>query len=110
MAERPESDVSQIEYRVETDPDGETGRLVREERVNILSDAPWAVQTDDMAEGVTEFKLRYLAGADWVDAWEAKPGRGLPRAVEVTVGLAGVGRAPAERVRIVVALPLAGAR
>jgi hypothetical protein len=45
-----------------------------------------------------------------VDAWDAKQRHGLPRAVEVTVGLAGVGRAPAERVRTVVALPLAGAR
>jgi general secretion pathway protein J len=110
VADRPESDVSQIEYRVEADPDGATGRLVREERSNVLSDAPWALQTDDMAEGVTEFKLRYLGGADWVDAWEAKLRQGLPRAVEVTVGLAGVGRAPAERIRTVVALPLAGAR
>jgi hypothetical protein len=45
-----------------------------------------------------------------VDAWEAKARQGLPRAVEVTVGLAGVGRAPVERVRTVVALPLAVVR
>ncbi len=108
MGERPESDVSEVEYRVEVDGDADVGRLVREERSNLLTEASWAVQIDDIAEGVTEFRLRYLANAEWVDAWDAAQREGLPEAVEVTVGLASVGAAPAERLRTVVSLPLAG--
>jgi general secretion pathway protein J len=108
VGERPESDVSEVEYRVEVDGDADVGRLVREERSNLLTEASWAVQIDEIAEGVTEFRLRYLANAEWVDAWDAAQREGLPEAVEVTVGLASVGAAPAERLRTVVSLPLAG--
>jgi type II secretion system protein J len=107
VGERPESDVSEVEYRVEVDGDGDIGRLVREERSNLLTEASWAVQIDDIAEGVTELRLRYLANAEWVDAWDAAQRQRLPEAVEVTVGLASVGAAPAERLRTVVSLPLA---
>ncbi|MBI3608741.1 MAG: prepilin-type N-terminal cleavage/methylation domain-containing protein [Nitrospirae bacterium] len=104
---RPESDVSEVAYRVEVDAEAGAGRLVREERSNLLTDASWAVASDEVAEGVTEFKLRYRADAEWVDAWDAAQRRRLPQAVEVTVGLAGIGTAPPERLRTVVSLPLA---
>jgi len=109
LAESAQSDVSQVEYRVELDTDTRTrqGRLVREERVNVLTDAPWAIETDDIAEGITEFQLRYLRGEEWVDEWDAAQRRGLPQAVEVTVGLAGTGSAPANHLRTVVPLPMA---
>ena len=107
VGERPESDVSEVEYRVEVDGDADVGRLVREERSNLLTEASWAVQLDGIAEGVTEFRLRYLANAEWVDAWDAAQRQRLPEAVELTVGLASVGAAPAERLRTVVLLPLA---
>ncbi len=104
---RPESDVSEVEYRMEVDLESGAGRLVREERSNLLTDASWAVATDEVAEGVAEFKLRYFADPDWVDAWDAAQRRRLPQAVEVTVGLSGIGAAPPERLRTVVSLPLA---
>lgn len=109
LAESTQSDISQVEYRVELDADTRTGqgRLVREERVNVLADAPWAIETDDMAEGITEFHLRYLKGGEWADEWDAAQRRGLPQAVEVTVGLAGSGSAPANHIRTVVPLPMA---
>jgi len=104
---RPESDVSEVEYRMDVDAESGAGKLVRQERSNLLTDASWAVATDEVADGVTEFKLRYLADPDWVDAWDAAQRHRLPQAVEVTVGLAGIGAAPPERLRTVVSLPLA---
>jgi len=109
LAESAQSDIAQVEYRVDLDSESRTGpgRLVREERVNVLTDAPWAIETDEVAEGVTEFRLRYLTGGEWVDTWDATQRRSLPQAVEVTVGLAGSGSAPANHIRTVVPLPIA---
>jgi hypothetical protein len=112
VGERPESDVAEVAYRVELDagaPDGRTsGRLMRDERINPFSDAGWAMQSDELAAGVSEFRLRYLDAGEWVDEWDASQRRRLPDAVEVTVALAGAGNAPPERLRTVVPLPLAG--
>jgi type II secretion system protein J len=108
VGERTESDVAEITYRVETSASGTDGRLVRDERVNVLSDAAWATQSDELAVGVSEFRLRYLLNGEWVDEWDANQRRRLPSAVEVTVTLAGAGNAPAERIRTIVPLPLAG--
>jgi general secretion pathway protein J len=109
VGDRPESDVAEVTYRVEPAP-GETGggRLVRDEQVNLLAEGGWAVNTDELADGVSEFRLRYLARGEWVDEWDAAQRKGLPDAVEVTVALAGAGAAPAQRVRTIVPLPLAG--
>jgi len=109
LTDSAQADVSQVEYRVEFDSEArhDQGRLVRDEKVNILSDAPWATETDEVAEGVTEFRLRYLTGTEWVDSWSAMERKGLPQAVEVTVGLAGSGSAPANHIRTVVSLPIA---
>lgn len=107
VADQPESDVSEIAYRLEFDADRAAGRLVREERINPLADAAWAVEIDEVATDVTDFHLRYLSGGDWADEWDAGERRRLPDAVEVTVGLAGVGAAPPDRLRTIVPLPLA---
>lgn len=107
VGDRPESDVSEITYRVETGADGTDGRLVRDERANVFSDAAWAAQSDELATGVSEFRLRYLYNGEWADEWDADQKHRLPTAVEVTVALAGAGNAPAERVRTIVPLPLA---
>lgn len=108
VGDRPESDVSEVTYRLETGADGTDGRLMRDERVNMFSDEAWAAQSDELATGVSEFRLRYLYNGEWVDEWDADQRKRLPSAVEVTVVLAGEGNAPAERVRTIVPLPLAG--
>ncbi len=111
VGDRPESDVAEVTYRVAGDADSlderTGGRLLRDERINPFSDAAWATQSDELAAGVSEFRLRYLAEGEWVDEWDAGQRRRLPDAVEVTVALAGAGNAPPERVRTVVSLPLA---
>jgi general secretion pathway protein J len=107
VGDRPESDVSEVTYRVEPSPEAGGGRLMRDERVNLLAAAGWAAQTDELATGVAEFRLRYLTRGEWVDEWDASQKNGLPDAVEVTVALAGSGAAPAERVQTIVPLPLA---
>lgn len=107
VGDRPESDVAEVTYRVEPGSGEAGGRLVRDERVNPLADGGWALQTDELAAGVTTFRLRYLTRGEWVDEWDASQRTALPEAVEVTVALAGSGSAPAERVRTTVPLPLA---
>lgn len=111
VGERPESDVAEVTYRVEDGSESEDGRkerrLMRDERVTPFSDAPWATQSDELAAGVSEFRLRYLVAGEWVDEWDAGQRRRLPEAVEVTVALAGAGNAPPERVRTAIPLPLA---
>ncbi len=52
---------------METGASGTDGRLVRDERGNVLSDAAWATQSDELAVGVSEFRLRYLSKGEWVD-------------------------------------------
>jgi general secretion pathway protein J len=107
VGDRPESDAAEVAYRVEPAPGESWGRLVRDEQVNLLADGGWAVNTDELADGVSAFRLRYLARGEWVDEWDAAQRKGLPDAVEVTVALAGSGAAPAQRVRTIVPLPLA---
>lgn len=108
VADRPEADVAEVTYRVAVESDStEGGRLVRDERINVFSDAEWATQSDDLAVGVSEFRLRYLIKGEWVDEWDADQRLRLPDAVEVTVALAGKGNAPPERMRTIVPLPLA---
>jgi type II secretion system protein J len=107
VGDQPESDVAEVTYRVEPAPEASAGRLVRDERINLLADAAWAIHTDDLADGVSQFRLRYLSRGEWVDEWDAVQRNNLPDAVEVTVALAGSGSAPAERVRTIVPLPLA---
>jgi len=108
VADSPESDLAEVTYRVAGESGSMEGRLVRDEQVNVLADAGWATQSDELAEGVSEFRLRYLTKGEWVDEWDANQRlRGLPEAVEVTVGLAGKGNAPPERIRTIVPLPLA---
>jgi hypothetical protein len=111
VGDRPESDVAELTYRVEAESEsvGEArrGRLIRDERINPLADASWALHSDELATGVSEFRLRYLTKGQWVDEWDAEQRGHLPEAVEVTVALAGAGNAPPERVRTIVPLPLA---
>ena len=107
VADRPETDVAEVTYRVAVDSDATEGRLVRDERINVLADSGWAMQSDELATGVSEFRLRYLIRGEWVDEWDASQRLRLPDAVEVTVGLAGQGNAPPERMRTIVPLPLA---
>jgi hypothetical protein len=107
VGDRPESDVAEVTYRVAIGSDSTDGRLVRDERVNVFSDAGWATQSDELAAGVSEFRLRYLIKGEWVDEWDANQRLRLPDAVEVTVALAGSGNAPPERMRTIVPLPLA---
>ncbi|HET8759664.1 MAG TPA: type II secretion system protein GspJ [Nitrospiria bacterium] len=107
VGDSPESDVAELTYRVEPSPETTTGRLMRDELINPLAAASWATHSDELADGVSEFRLRYLSGGEWVDEWDGAQRKGLPEAVEVTVALAGSGTAPAERVRTIVPLPLA---
>jgi type II secretion system protein J len=111
VGDRPESDVAEVTYRVEDDSESDDGRkegrLMRDERVTLFSEAAWATQSDELAAGVSEFRLRYLVAGEWVDEWDAGQRRRLPEAVEVTVALAGAGNAPPERVRTTIPLPLA---
>ncbi|MFZ5874968.1 MAG: PulJ/GspJ family protein [Nitrospirota bacterium] len=109
VGDQPESDMAEVTYRVEPATEAGGGRLVRDEQVNVLADGGWAVNTDELADGVSEFRLRYLRGSEWADAWDAASAQpnGLPDAVEVTISLAGSGAAPAQRVRTIVPLPLA---
>lgn len=107
VADRPETDVSEVTYRVAVKADATEGRLVRDERINVLADSGWAMQSDEIADGVSEFRLRYLIKGEWVDEWDADQRLRLPDAVEVTVALAGRGNAPPDRMRTIVPLPLA---
>jgi hypothetical protein len=110
VGDRPESDLAEVTYRVEVGAGSDErrdGRLMRDERVNPFSDSAWATQSDELAAGVSGFRLRYLVGGEWVDEWDADQRRRLPDAVEVTVTLVGEGNAPPERVRTIVPLPLA---
>jgi general secretion pathway protein J len=110
VGDQPESDMADVTYRVEPASGDSGGRLVRDEQVNVLANGGWAVNTDELADGVSAFRLRYLTrSGEWVDAWDAATVQpnGLPDAVEVTVTLAGSGTAPAQRVRTIVPLPLA---
>lgn len=108
LGDSPESDVAELTYRVEPSSETKTGRLMRDELINPLATASWATHSDELADGVSEFRLRYLSRGEWVDEWDGAQRKGLPEAVEVTVALVGSGTAPAERVRTIVPLPLAG--
>jgi hypothetical protein len=107
VADQPETDVAEVTYRVEGEPGSSEGRLMRDELVNVFADAGWATYSDEIAFGVSEFRLRYLVQGDWVDEWDANQRLRLPDAVEVTIALAGEGNAPPERMRTIVPLPLA---
>jgi general secretion pathway protein J len=107
VGDRPESDQAQVSYRVEPSPETKSGRLMRDELVNQLAAAAWATTSDEMADGVSQFRLRYLTKGEWVDEWDAAQRKALPDAVEVTVALVGSGTAPTERVQTIVPLPLA---
>lgn len=113
VGDRPESDVSEVTYSVAVASDSTeertVGTLMRDERINLFADGSWATQSDELATGVSEFRLRYLTKGEWVDEWNAAERQRLPEAVEVTVALAGEGNAPTERVRTIVPLPLAAA-
>ncbi len=107
VGDQPESDVAEVTYRVEPAAEGGAGRLMRDARVNLRAAGAWATQSDELADGVAAFRLRYLTRGEWGDEWDADQRKSLPDAVEVTVALAGSGSAPTERVRTIVPLPLA---
>lgn len=129
---RPQSDVAEVSWQLETDAGGSLA-LVRRERtppdpeIEIVLDT--AVVPTVLARGITDFNVRYFDGVEWLDTWDTTTPEtageettdatpvGLPRAVEVTLFLADprgrgnagamvrAGDADEPRLTLVVALP-----
>ena len=84
-----ECDLMEIKLRIEQDPSSELSGLVesRKHVVQLESDqnAPTEVE---IAPEVVSLNLRYHDGSDWADSWDSSEKEVLPRAVEVTIGIA----------------------
>jgi hypothetical protein len=102
-ASGPQSDVSQVSWRLEPDTDGSLA-LVRRERIppdpNVDEAQDPAVVRTVMSHAVTTMTVRCFDGTEWLDQWDttsesdstsgstaaaATPTTDLPRAVEVAL-------------------------
>lgn len=85
-----EADLTRVLYTREGD------RLVRISLRNIFGVLPAALERVEVATGVVSFNIRYYdsASASWVDEWEGRSRKNLPRAVMIELTLLNTRKEP----------------
>jgi general secretion pathway protein J len=76
-----ESELCEIGYYLEKDE--ETGFLFRREDWNVDGTLEEGGITLELAEGIDGLNFRYYDGEEWVDEWDSRIKKGLPKAIEV---------------------------
>ncbi len=86
-----ETDLWEVGYLFQEKPDGSGHVMMRSEKREFSKDAqPMEGGTEfEITDKVDELRLRYYDGANWSDDWDAKSSHRLPKAVEITLVLAG---------------------
>jgi len=78
-----ESELCEIGYYLEKDE--ETGFLFRREDWNVDGTIEEGGRPLELAEGVDGLNFRYYDGEEWVDEWDSRIKKGLPKAIEVVL-------------------------
>ena len=76
-----ESELCEIGYYLEKDE--ETGFLFRREDWNVDGTLEEGGRPLELAEGVDGLNFRYYDGKEWVDEWDSRIKKGVPKAIEV---------------------------
>jgi general secretion pathway protein J len=76
-----ESELCEIGYYLEKDE--ETGFLFRREDWNVDGTLEEGGRPLELAEGVDGLNFKYYDGNEWVDEWDSRIKKGLPKAIEV---------------------------
>jgi general secretion pathway protein J len=84
-----ESDLWEVGYRFDEQPDKSTRVMVRNEKRELSKDQPpleggTEYMITDMIKG---FRLRYYSGTTWADEWDSRTRHSLPKAVEIALEL-----------------------
>ncbi|NIS60473.1 MAG: hypothetical protein GTO13_07200 [Proteobacteria bacterium] len=80
-----ESELCEIGYYLEKDPETEKSFFFRREDWNVDGTLQEGGVVLEMAEGVDGLNFRYYDGEEWVDEWDSKARNGLPKAIEVVL-------------------------
>jgi general secretion pathway protein J len=78
-----ESELCEIGYYLEKDE--ETGFLFRREDWNVDGTLEEGGRPLELAEGVDGLNFRYYDGDEWVDEWDSRIKKGVPKAIEVVL-------------------------
>jgi hypothetical protein len=82
-----ESDLWEVGYRFDEQPDKSSRVMVRNEKRDLSTDQPPLEGGTDyiMTDRVKGFRLRYSNGTAWADEWDSRTLRALPKAVEIAL-------------------------
>ena len=80
-----ESELCEIGYYLETDREMEKTFLFRREDWNVDGTLEEGGITLELAEGIDGLNFRYYDGEEWVDDWDSKAKRELPKAIEIVL-------------------------
>lgn len=80
-----ESELCEIGYYLERDPEMEKSFFFRREDWNVDGTLEEGGIALELAEGVDGLNFRYYDGEEWVDEWDSKARNGLPKAIEVVL-------------------------
>ncbi len=85
-----ESDLWEVGYRFDEQPDKSTRVMVRNEKRELGRDQPPLEGGTDfiITDRIKGFRLRYFNGLTWDDAWDSRTLHALPKAVEIALELA----------------------
>ncbi len=80
-----ESELCEIGYYLERDPEMEKSFFFRREDWNVDGTLEEGGIALELAEGVDGLNFRYYDGEEWVDEWDSEARKGLPKAIEVVL-------------------------
>ncbi len=83
LPNQPASDLSLIEYSLESDPEAEGWVLLHKKESNVYSLSGDRQEQFVIGEGIHGFNLRYFDGKTWRDRWNSQETQELPKVVEV---------------------------
>jgi general secretion pathway protein J len=84
-----ESDLWEVGYRFDEQPDKSTRVMVRNEKRELSKDHPPLEGGTDfiITDLIKGFRLRYSSGTTWADEWDSRALHSLPKAVEIALEL-----------------------
>jgi type II secretion system protein J len=82
-----ESDLWEVGYRFDEQPDKSTRVMVRSEKRELSSDQPPLEGGTDyiITDRIKGFRLRYFNGLTWSDEWDSRTLQMLPKSVEIAL-------------------------
>jgi type II secretion system protein J len=85
-----ESDLWEVGYRFDEQPDKSARVMVRSEKRELSSDQPPLEGGTDfiITDRIRGFRLRYFNGLTWSDEWDSRTLQMLPKSVEIALGFA----------------------